>query len=115
MGHAHVHLAHALAGLNQQKKSEQSFRKAFEILAILPADILSEHFARLDVKEAITNLVNLLKVGGRHQEAEKVLRQAIELYEKLAAACPNDTGFKQELQLLRLEAEQLPGVKEKKK
>jgi serine/threonine protein kinase/tetratricopeptide (TPR) repeat protein len=111
----HVHLALALAGLNQPKKSEQSFRKAFEILAILPADILSEHFARLDVKYAITNLVNLLKTGGRHQEAEKVLRQAIELYEKLAAACPNDAGFKKELQLLRREAEQVPGVKEKKK
>src|SRR5262249_37429052 len=39
-------------------------------------------------------LVNLLRADGRHQEAEKMIHQAIDFYTKVAASQPN---FRQEL------------------
>jgi tetratricopeptide (TPR) repeat protein len=86
-----------LVGLKDPKQGEEHFRKAIELLGGLPTDFLAHVDGRVAADNAFSGLVNLLQSSNRQQEVERVLRQAIDFYEKVIAAFPDALAYRMDL------------------
>jgi serine/threonine protein kinase/Flp pilus assembly protein TadD len=92
----HRQLAGMMAASMRLAEAEASYRKAFGTILTVPASYLANPVRNGEGSAVIHNFVNFLRSGGRRQEAEAIVRQAIEFYGKLVASRPEFAGFKLE-------------------
>jgi serine/threonine protein kinase/tetratricopeptide (TPR) repeat protein len=91
-------LGKLLEATNRTGEAERAYRLAWEVgTDKVPPEAVPSHtwFMRLDESQAL--LVKLLTAAGRTQEVEAHYRQALTLWEKLAAQSPAIPGYRQEL------------------
>jgi serine/threonine protein kinase/Flp pilus assembly protein TadD len=87
-------LASIFGGRKEHEEEIACFRRAIDLVETLSAGELLKSEFRLH--EIYKNLAQALKLVGRPGEGEKVLRQAVVLWDKRAAELPNEISFKRE-------------------
>jgi tetratricopeptide (TPR) repeat protein len=100
-------LGNLLTGTGPTQQAEQAFRQVIEVCQKLVLEFPRSRSQRRSytglLRGTQADLVNLLKASGRHQDADRAQRQALDFYEKLAAPWPNEPVLKLELTEFYLE------------